>query len=247
MNAFSGGVPAGCGRGARALGCGPDGSRPARPGPRPGRRSAKRPGGDPTVGSPSTAPRCRARPARRGWSRPVALTTSTSGTTGRLRTACSSSGPSRRASRAGRYGPPAGPLLTAPGQQAAAVGHGGAGKARVAGGAGPLDPFEADEAGADPRQGRGWLPAFRGDVANEARVALGGPHPSPRLVPSPPGRSRVVLAGRATRVPHLTGNPGPERTTTVTAIRPPSTPSHACAARTHPANVPDKVRSPTVA
>jgi hypothetical protein len=68
----------------------------------------------PTVGSPRTAPRCTARPARRGWSRPVALTTSTSGVIGRARTARSSSGPSRRASRAGRYGPPAGPLTLVP-------------------------------------------------------------------------------------------------------------------------------------
>jgi len=37
----------------------------------------------PTVGSPNTTPSCSARPARRGWSRPVALTTSTSGAMGR--------------------------------------------------------------------------------------------------------------------------------------------------------------------
>ena len=42
----------------------------------------------PTVGSPSTAPSCSAKPARRGWSRPVALTSSTSGAIGRARTAC---------------------------------------------------------------------------------------------------------------------------------------------------------------
>jgi hypothetical protein len=201
MNAFSGCVPAGfgpgCGRGAGALGCGHDGSRPARPGPRPRRRSARRrgppsawppPGSGPqqptssppsrsgavaprwsagqgpsatsgrvvipTVGSPSTAPRCSARPARRGWSRPVALTTSTSGAIGRARTACSSSGPSRRASRAGKYGPPAG----------------GGGRSRPRRrtqrrcGASSLDPFEADEADPDPSQGPRWLPAFRSDL-----------------------------------------------------------------------------------
>jgi hypothetical protein len=51
MNAFSGCVPAGfgpgCGRGAGALGCGHDGSRPARPRPQPGHRSAKRRGRPP--------------------------------------------------------------------------------------------------------------------------------------------------------------------------------------------------------
>jgi hypothetical protein len=55
----------------------------------------------PMVGRPSTAPRCRARPARRGWSRPVALTSSTSGGSPRARTAACSAGPSRSAKRPG--------------------------------------------------------------------------------------------------------------------------------------------------
>jgi hypothetical protein len=37
--------------------------------------------------------------------------------------------------------------------------------------------------------------------ANEARVTLEEPRPSPELLPSPPGRSQVILTGRAIPVP----------------------------------------------
>jgi hypothetical protein len=45
--------------------------------------------------------------------------------------------------------------------------------------------------------------AFLGTLANEVRVALDGPRPSPELVPSPPGRSR----GRSHRPCHLRAIP----------------------------------------
>ncbi len=67
----------------------------------------------PTVGRSRTAPRCKASPARRGWSRPVPLTTSTSGRVGRERTAFSSNVPSRSARKPGRYRPPASPVASA--------------------------------------------------------------------------------------------------------------------------------------
>lgn len=57
----------------------------------------------PIVGRPSAAPRWMARPALRGWSRPVASTSSTSGTDGSSRTAAARIGPSRRARRPGEY------------------------------------------------------------------------------------------------------------------------------------------------
>src|SRR3954454_2035010 len=66
----------------------------------------------PTVGRSSSAPRCRARPARRGWSRAVPSTSNTSGTSVSPRTTCSSTGPTRSASSPGSYGAPAAPEET---------------------------------------------------------------------------------------------------------------------------------------
>jgi hypothetical protein len=67
----------------------------------------------PTVGTSSTAPRCRARPAPRGWSRPVASTRSTSGRVHSAATAAARAGPSRSASRPGWYDAPATEATTA--------------------------------------------------------------------------------------------------------------------------------------
>jgi hypothetical protein len=61
----------------------------------------------PSEGTSSIAPRWSASPARRGWSRPVASTISTSGGCDSARTAASSSGPSRSARSPGSYGAPA--------------------------------------------------------------------------------------------------------------------------------------------
>jgi hypothetical protein len=71
----------------------------------------------------------------------------------------------QRSFPAGEQGRPlgsaGGPADGHSGQQAAAVGHRCAGEASVSGGTSPMDPFEADKAGADPAQGRGRLPAFQ--------------------------------------------------------------------------------------
>src|SRR5206468_2984071 len=75
----------------------------------------------PTVGSSSRLPRWRASPARRGWSRPVAFTSSTCGGSASERTAASSSGPSRSASSPGSYGAPAAPSTTATSRPLAAA------------------------------------------------------------------------------------------------------------------------------
>jgi hypothetical protein len=51
-------------------------------------------------------------------------------------------------------------------------------------------------------------------LANEAGVAGVEPHPEVGLVPSQPGPTNVVLAGRATTVPFTAVPAGPQRTTT---------------------------------
>jgi hypothetical protein len=222
--AFSACVPAGfgpgCGRGAGALGCERDGSRPASHhyATQPQRRRGtalvgwpmpfgdQRPGDHPAVGSPRTAPRWKGGPARRGWSRPVALTSRTSGAIGRARTACSSSGPSRRAEQGWQIRPTSGPAAGHAGQQAAA-GDGCAGEASVTAGASFLDLFEADEAGADPRQGRRRLPAFRGQLSEgllplDELVGDGWPGRHARQCPtSPPDVPRYRAAGAPRRRP----------------------------------------------
>ena len=83
----------------------------------------------PKLGSPRRSLSCSARLARRGWSRPLAFTTTRSGWPRRADSAASSSGPSRRASRPGSYGAPAGPRTVlspdsptdAPGMSSSAV------------------------------------------------------------------------------------------------------------------------------
>jgi hypothetical protein len=150
----------------RPQGLAPAAPRRDHPGPLHRRAAHGRagPGGRP----PWQAPRWRARPARRGWSRPVALTSSTSGAIGRARTACSSRGPSRRASRVGRQGPAGGPTTGHPGQQAAAVRDRCPGEPSVTGGTSPLDPLEADEAGTDPQYG-GSRPVAMPDGVRRSR------------------------------------------------------------------------------
>jgi hypothetical protein len=64
----------------------------------------------------------------------------------------------------GPVGPTGGPCAAHPGQQLAAVGDRCPGEASVTGGTGPVGPFEADEAGADPQQVRRWLPALWGHL-----------------------------------------------------------------------------------
>ncbi len=102
-------------RGRRAAGFRRASSRGGRPSSRRGaarRRPRRRSSGlcvTPTVGRPSTEPRWSASPAPRGWSRPVAFTSRTSGGAGSARTAASSSGPSRSASSPASYGAPASP------------------------------------------------------------------------------------------------------------------------------------------
>jgi hypothetical protein len=59
------------------------------------------------------------------------------------------------------------------------------------------------------------LPRLR-RLANGEVVDEDEPHCARQLMPTPTGPNTFVLAGRATRVPHRTGNPGIERTTTVT-------------------------------
>jgi hypothetical protein len=59
-------------------------------------------------------------------------------------------------------GPAGGPTGGHPGQQAATVRDRGPGEPSVTHGTGPVDPFEADEAGADPQHSRRRLPVFRG-------------------------------------------------------------------------------------
>ena len=81
---------------------------------RPSALGEQRPGGHPDRGQPKHSPQVEGKAGAAGWSRPVALTSRTSGAIGRARAACSSSGPSRRASRVGRYGPPADPLTVTP-------------------------------------------------------------------------------------------------------------------------------------
>jgi hypothetical protein len=51
-------------------------------------------------------------------------------------------------------------------------------------------------------------------LANEAGVAGVEPHPAVELVPTLPGPTNVVLAGRATTVPFTAVLTGPERTIT---------------------------------
>jgi hypothetical protein len=63
-----------------------------------------------------------------------------------------------------QVGPAGGPADAHPGQQAAAVGHRCPGEPSVTGGAGPVDAFEADEAGANPQHVRRRLPVFRGQL-----------------------------------------------------------------------------------
>jgi hypothetical protein len=74
----------------------------------------------------------------------------------------------QRALAEGEQGWPVGPAGEAadahPGQQAAAGGDRCPGEPSVTGGAGLVDPFEADEAGADPQQVRRRLPGFRGQL-----------------------------------------------------------------------------------
>jgi hypothetical protein len=60
-----------------------------------------------------------------------------------------------------QVGPTGEPADAHPGQQLAAVGDRCPGEPPVTGGTGPVDSFEADEAGADPQQGRRRLPVFR--------------------------------------------------------------------------------------
>jgi hypothetical protein len=60
--------------------------------------------------------------------------------------------------------PTGGPADARPGQQAAAVGYRRPGEPRVTRGTSPLGPHEADEAGANPLQGRWGLPAPWGHV-----------------------------------------------------------------------------------
>jgi hypothetical protein len=77
-------------------------------------------------------------------------------------------------------GPTRGPADAHPGQQPTAVDHRCPGEPRVTRGAGPVDPFEADEAGPDPPQGRGRLPTFRGQVPEgllQLNELVGGSRP----------------------------------------------------------------------
>jgi hypothetical protein len=108
----------------RPVGSGPS-SRPPRHPPAAvpwhrGGRQARRPGRaaagwSPPLWAAQAPPRDTVRAQQPGDSRGRwALTSKTSGASGRARTACSSSGPSRRASKVGRYGPPADPLLLTP-------------------------------------------------------------------------------------------------------------------------------------
>jgi hypothetical protein len=60
--------------------------------------------------------------------------------------------------------PAGGPADAHPSQQATALSHRSPDKPPVTGGISSLDPLEADEAGADPAQGRLRLPAFRGQL-----------------------------------------------------------------------------------
>ena len=60
--------------------------------------------------------------------------------------------------------PTGGPADARPGQQVAAVGYRRPGEPRVTRGTSPLGPLEADEAGANPLQGRWGLPAPWGHV-----------------------------------------------------------------------------------
>ena len=66
----------------------------------------------PIDGQSRIAPRCTARPARRGWSRPVPLTISTSYGSPSPRTADSRRAPSRIKSSPGWYAAPAAPVTT---------------------------------------------------------------------------------------------------------------------------------------
>jgi len=63
-----------------------------------------------------------------------------------------------------QVGPASGPTGGHPGKQAATVRNRCPGEPSVTGGTGPVDAFEADEAGADPQHGRGRLPASRGHL-----------------------------------------------------------------------------------
>ena len=71
-----------------------------------------------------------------------------------------------------------------------------------------------------PAPGSNPHPRCRGPaaLANEAGVARVEPHPAVELVPTLPGSTNVVLAGRATTVPFTAVLTGPERTATDNAI-----------------------------
>jgi hypothetical protein len=81
---------------------------------RPDALGDQRPSGDPDRGQPNHGSEVQGQAGASGMVAAVALTTSTSGAIGKAPTACSSSGPSRSASRVGRYGPPAGPPTLTP-------------------------------------------------------------------------------------------------------------------------------------
>jgi hypothetical protein len=147
----------------------------------------------PTVGRSSTAPRCTARPARYWWSRPVALTSSTSGRTGRLRTAASRSGPSRRASRPGAYGAPATPSAVATATSRRPRGDRRSGHPQVAGRARSRHPSgEAGVAPADDKPPVGRGPRRR---PGPPELVL---HPS-QLLGGRPSQHRRHDAGRGRR------------------------------------------------
>jgi hypothetical protein len=84
--------------------------------------------------------------------------------------------------------------------------------------------FEIAGVGPQPRQGTPKSPrpgaASLPTLAQDAVVTEDGPHPVGELEPSPPGRSIVVLAGGATRVPQAAVTSGVQRTVMVTRRTP---------------------------
>jgi hypothetical protein len=131
---------------------------------RPGALGEQRPGGHPDRGQPKHGAKVE---GKAGAARMVAaggvdqqdLGGERQGTHGLLEQRPFAEGEQGRQIR-----PTGGPTDGHPGQQAAAVGDRCPGEPSVTGGTGPLDAFEADEAGADPQHGRRRLPVFGGQL-----------------------------------------------------------------------------------